>query len=401
MLKTENSDKINHICIFRPEDCTGCTACNQICPKQCISLKEDSEGFVYPKVDESVCVDCGLCKKVCPILNSSQGNEPTKVLALKNKDEVIRKSSSSGGVFFEIAKKFLEEGGIVYGCALDENMVARHIKATSESELHKLKSSKYVQSDMGDTMSEIRTLLSKGKRVLFSGTPCQTAGLVNYIGTKCENLFLVDILCHGVPSPKLFREYIELLERQYDGKVISVNFRNKQRGWKRLYMEIRFDNGKRHYVYSGFDLFEALFLHNISLRPVCYECCFTTTKRHGDITLGDFWGIGKAYPKWDDDKGISVVMLNTEKGREYYEKIASLFIGREEKLELAKAGQRTLYAPTAKNSNRDAFYEMYAKEGCQKALETYTRVPGKLEQAYYAMMRWGLDKIRKILKKGY
>lgn len=390
-----------HICVNRPEKCSGCSACRQICPKQCITLKEDLEGFMYPNVDTNVCINCGLCKKVCPVLNNDQGNEPTKVLALKNKNENIRATSSSGGTFFELARKFLEEGGIVYGCALDENMVARHIKVTSESDLHRLKSSKYVQSDMGDTMREIRTLLSEEKKVMFSGTPCQTAGLVNYIGKKCENLFLVDILCHGVPSPKLFREYLELLEKQYAGKAISVNFRSKQRGWKRLYMEVCFNNGKRHYVYSGYDRYESLFLNNMSLRPSCYECKFTTTKRYGDITLGDFWGIGKRYPEWDDDKGISVVMLNTKKGQEYYQKISSLFVSREEKLELAKAGQRTLYAPTAKNPNRDAFYEILAKDGCQKALENYTRVPGVLEQAYYATMRWGLDIIRKILRKGY
>lgn len=400
-LKKDYGVELKHICINRPEKCSGCSACSQVCPKKCITLKEDLEGFVYPHVDVRVCINCELCKKVCPILNNRQGNEPTKVLALKNKNENIRKTSSSGGTFFELARKFLEEGGIVYGCALDENMVARHIKVTSESELHRIKSSKYVQSDMGDTMSEINTLLSQGEKVLFSGTPCQIAGLFNYVGKRYDNLFLVDILCHGVPSPMLFREYLELLEKQYGGKTVSVNFRNKQRGWKRLYMEVCFDNGKRHYVYSGYDRYESLFLNNMSLRPSCYECKFTTTKRYGDITLGDFWGIGKKYPEWDDDKGISVVMLNTEKGNEYYQKISSMFIAREEKLELVKAGQRTLYASTIKNPNRDAFYEMLVKDGCQRAFESYAREPRKLEQAYYAAMRWGLDIIRKILRKGY
>ena len=149
-------------------------------------------------------------------------------------------------------------------------------------------------------MYEIKKRLVSGQKVLFSGTPCQTAGLHNYLGKDYKELLVVDVLCHGVPSPKLFADYLEYLGRQYDGgKPVSVNFRNKQRGWKRLYMEVCFDNGKRHYVYSGYDRYEGMFLNNLSLRPSCYECKFTKSERYGDITLGDFWGIGKKYPQWD------------------------------------------------------------------------------------------------------
>lgn len=255
---------------------------------------------------------------------------------------------------------------------------------------------------MGNIMSDIKERLLAGQKVLFSGTPCQVAGVYNYLGRDYENLFLVDVLCHGVPSPKLFSDYLEYLRKEYgNGKPVSVNFRNKQRGWKRLYMEVKFDNGKRHYIYSGYDRYEGMFLNNMSLRPSCYECKFTTTKRYGDITLGDFWGIGKKYPQWDDDKGISVVMLNTEKGISCYEQIADKFDARKENLDMAKAGQRTLYAPTKKNPNRDAFYKLYAKKGCKEALERYTNVPSGVVRGYYAMMRVGLDIVRKILRKGY
>lgn len=392
---------VKHIQISRLEKCSGCTACSQICPKNCITMKPDAEGFVYPVLDESICIDCGRCQSVCPVRNHSGGNAPEKVLAEKNRNESIRSSSSSGGVFYELSKKFIQEGGVVYGCALDEAMVARHICVERVEELEKLKSSKYVQSDMGNVLCDVRSRLLAGQRVLFSGTPCQTAGLHNYLGKDYENLLVVDVLCHGVPSPRLFADYLDLLGQQYGGKPVSVNFRNKLRGWKRLYMEVKFDNGKRHYIYSGYDRYESMFLNNMSLRPSCYECKFTKTERYGDITLGDFWGIGRKHPQWDDDRGISLVMLNTPRGTAAYEGIADLFDGKEEDLDTAKAGQRTLYMPTQKNPDRDAFYRSYVENGCREALERYTSVPSAPVRAYYAVMRWGLDIVRKILHRGY
>lgn len=401
-LEKGKEETVKHIQISRPEKCTGCTACSQACPKNCITMRSDGEGFVYPIVDEMRCVECGRCEMVCPVLHHDGGKAPQRVLAEKNKNEKIRSTSSSGGAFYELARDFIKNGGVVYGCALDENMVARHVCAESLAELEKLKNSKYVQSDMGNTMSQVRQRLLAGQQVLFSGTPCQIAGLCNYLGKDYDNLFVVDLLCHGVPSPKLFAEYLDYLKEQYNGsKPISVNFRNKQRGWKRLYMEVKFDNGKRHYIYSGYDRYESMFLNNLSLRPSCYECKFTKIERYGDITLGDFWGIGKKYPQWDDDKGISVVLLNTQKGVATYDRIANLFDGREEKLDTAKAGQRTLYAPTRKHPNRDAFYKLYVEQGCKVALERYTSVPSAPVRAYYAVMRFGLDIVRKILRKGY
>lgn len=400
-IQKQTIETYKYIQIDRPERCCGCTACSQACPMSCITMKQDKEGFSYPAIDHNSCVECGRCKEVCPVLHYDGGNAPSTIFAAKNRNEHVRASSSSGGVFFELASEFIKRGGVVLGCALDENMVARHICVNNENELERLKSSKYVQSDMGQTMSEVKKLLISGKEVMFSGTPCQTAGLRNYLGKDYDNLFVIDVLCHGVPSPKLFADYLNMLSEKYHGKPVSVNFRNKQRGWKRLYMEVCFDNGKRHYMYSGYDRYEGLFLRNISLRPSCYECKFTSTERYGDITLGDFWGIGRKYPEWDDDKGISVLMLNTSKGVEAYSQIRNKFDYREESIETAKAGQRTLYAPTQKNPNRDAFYNMYSNKGCKAALETYTHVPSMPVRAYYVIMRWGLDKVRKVLKRGF
>lgn len=398
----ERKKVVKHIQINRPEKCSGCTTCIHSCPKNCITIHRDEEGFTYPRVDETSCIECGKCKAVCPINCHDAGRNPQKVLAVKNKNEAIRRTSSSGGVFYEIASRFIKTGGVVYGCVLDEKMVARHLCADNIEKLEKMKSSKYVQSDMGNTLCEIKERLITGQRVLFSGTPCQAAGLRNFLGKDYENLFVIDVLCHGVPSPKLFADYLNYLSMQYDdARPIYVNFRNKKRGWKRLYMEVKFDNGKRHYVYSGYDRYESMFLKNLSLRPSCYECKFTKSQRYGDITLGDFWGIGKKYPQWDDDKGISVVMLNTNKGITAYDQIANLFEGREEQLETARAGQRTLYAPTLKNPNRDAFYKMYIEKGCKEALENYTSVPPLAIRVYYAVMRYILDIARKALRKGY
>lgn len=399
-LAPEKLIEAKHIQVNKQEKCSGCTACSQICPKSCISMQENDEGFIYPVVNENFCIGCGVCKTVCPIIYNREGNIPNQVLAEKNKNERIRRTSSSGGVFYELAKNFIENGGVVFGCALDENMIARHVCVRDIYELEKLKSSKYVQSNMGNTMSEIKRYLLSDVKVLFSGTPCQVVGLKNYLGKDYNNLLTIDLLCHGVPSPKLFADYLEYLSLQYGGgKPITVNFRNKEHGWKRLYMDVLFDNGRRHYIYSGYDRYEGLFLNNISLRSSCYECKFAKSERHGDITLGDFWGIGQKYPQWDDDKGISVVMLNTNNGLMAYTQVANLFEGKKQSLDIAKKGQHTLCRPATKNPDRDAFYHMYKEYGCKTALEHYTKVPSVLMCLFYGIIRFCLKYLKRVMRK--
>lgn len=389
------------ILIEQVQDCCGCNACYNVCPKNCIEMRFDKCGFAYPAVKEGACIQCGRCVSVCPIQNKTVGNLPLRVLGTKNEDENIRKTSSSGGTFFELAKQTITDGGIVYGCALNADMVACHIGIEDISGLEKLKSSKYVQSDIGDTYRRAKENLLVGRKVLFSGTPCQIAGLKNYLGKEHENLLLVDVLCHGTPSPKMFADYLEYLSEKYKGKPVSVNFRQKQKGWKRLYFEVVFDNGKRYFTFSGYDRYMAMFLNNISLRPSCYECKFACEERQGDITLGDFWGIGRKYPERDDDKGISLVLINSKKGEQAYSAIIDKFDVFESDIETAKAGQRTLSTPTKKNPKHDEFYRLYAEKGVKDAVEQTVKVPGALKKAYYAVMRWALDVLRKILKKGY
>lgn len=387
--------------IKRAEECCGCNACYNVCPKNVIEMKMNEHGFAYPVINESLCTKCGRCVAVCPLKNKSKDSTPLRVIGAKNKCEDVRQSSSSGGTFFELAKQVILKGGVVYGCALNEDMVAYHVSAEDEEGLKKFKSSKYVQSDVGNVYRQVKENLNNGREVLFSGTPCQVAGLKNYLGKEYNNLLLIDLLCHGVPSPKLFKDYLEMLSKKYKGKPISVNFRQKQKGWKRLYFEVLFDNGKRYYEFSGYDRYMWLFLHNVSLRPACYECKFACEERQGDITLGDFWGIGKKYPELDDDKGISLILLNTKKGEEAFSKIEQNFNIFESDIETAKAGQLTLTRPSKKNDKHEEFFDVYAKKGVKEATETYVKVPSALKKAYYSVMRWGIDLLRKILKKGY
>ena len=383
------------------KDCSGCGACANICPKNCIRMERDEMGFAYPTVDTDVCINCGRCETVCPILNPAKENSPRAVLGAKNRDESVRSTSSSGGTFFELAKATISRGGIVYGCALDENLVARHIGVEAVDGLSALKGSKYVQSDVGTTYREAKKQLIEGREVLYSGTPCQIAGLKNYLGKEYDNLLLVDVLCHGVPSPGVFEDYLGYLADKFGSKPVSVNFRNKEKSWKRLYFEVKFENGKRYFTFCGYDRYMSMFLNNISLRPSCYDCHFTTVNRQGDITLGDFWGIGRKYPERDDDKGISLIIVNTEKGEKAYGEIAERMDAFDSDIDTAKAGQLILYASVKKHTRYDEFFRLYEEKGIKEAVEATVYIPGKIKQKYYMLKRFALDIARKILKKGY
>ena len=383
------------------KNCSGCGACANICPKNCISMQRDEMGFAYPVVDADSCINCGRCEVVCPILNPAKENNPKAVIGAKNRDEAVRSTSSSGGTFFELAKATISRGGIVYGCALDEKLVARHIGVETVEGLSALKGSKYVQSDVGTTYREAKKQLIEGREVLYSGTPCQIAGLKNYLGKEYDNLLLVDVLCHGVPSPGVFEDYLGYLADKFGSKPVSVNFRNKEKSWKRLYFEVKFENGKRYFTFCGYDRYMSMFLNNISLRPSCYDCRFTTVNRQGDITLGDFWGIGRKYPERDDDKGISLIIVNTEKGEKAYGEIAERMDAFDSDIDTAKAGQLILYASVKKHSRYDEFFRLYEEKGIKEAVETTVYIPGKIKQKYYMLKRFALDIARKILKKGY
>lgn len=315
--------------------CCGCEACVQRCPKHCIHLVEDKEGYRYPIVDKATCVSCGLCEKVCPIINENEMQKPIEVLAAKNPDEQQRLAGSSGGVFFEIGRNIINNGGVVFGARFDENWNVIHTYTEDIDGLNAFRGSKYVQSHIGDSYKEAENLLKGGRQVLFSGTPCQIAGLQRFLRKKYDNLLLVDVVCHGVPSSMPWQKFLDeairpknMSSELFRKQITSVSFRCKEKGWLKYHLKVNFSplNGistnSRNSIFSKYhrdtDFFYG-FLRQYFLRPSCYDCKFRCGKSHSDMTLADFWGIWDRTDRWNDDRGISLVMLNTEKGKAIFD----------------------------------------------------------------------------------
>ena len=303
-INSENKAESNkHILIEKKEDCCGCNACVQICPKNCILMKEDEEGFKYPCVDEKGCIECGLCKKVCPIIKSkgqsSNNNVMPKAIGGWYKNDDVRFKSSSGGAFHLFAEYILNNGGVVYGCTLNESLEAVHIGVETMNELHLLYGSKYVQSDIGNVYKNVKEKLESGRKVLFVGTPCQAAGLKSYLQKDYNNLYTCDFICHGVPSPLVFRKYIDYLEHKYGDKVTGFRFRNKDDGWRPTGQQmgtlVEFKSGNvKKFMPAYKDAYMNGFLDDLYLRPSCYNCQFKKLpKNYADVSIADFWGVKK------------------------------------------------------------------------------------------------------------
>lgn len=334
--------------IKEKKDCCGCSACVQKCPKQCISLKEDNEGFLYPVVDKETCIDCGLCEKVCPVLHQGESREPLKVYAANNKDEEIRRQSSSGGIFTLLAEKTIQDGGVVFGVRFDEHWEVIHDYTETIEGLAAFRGSKYVQSRIEDNYRKAEAFLQKGRKVLFSGTPCQIAGLKCFLRKKYEKLLTVEVVCHGVPSPMIWRDYLvyKRAERAAGKNTVSsslnelpvitgISFRDKTNGWKKFGFKICYAASKaaensvsKSYDTISFeltpyseDIFMKGFLKDLYLRPSCYSCFVRQGKSGADISIGDYWGIQRFHPKLDDDKGTELILINTENGYNCYDKI--------------------------------------------------------------------------------
>lgn len=316
--------------------CCGCAACVQICPKKCISLTEDTEGFLYPRVDKTKCIDCGLCETVCPFLSESAEREPKAVYAVKNPNDDIRQKSSSGGVFTLLAEKVINDGGVVFGVRFDEKWEVEFAYSETIDGLSAFRGSKYIQARVGNAFIDAEQFLKAGRKVLFSGTPCQVKGLLQYLRKDYENLLTVDFVCHGVPSPKVWRLYlkeeVERIARQGDdGKntvlsskvmpnIKGINFRDKSSGWKKFSFALQLTEalaeGEQNSVLHTNKFYEnpfmQAFLSDLILRPSCYMCPAKSGKSGSDITIGDFWGIEHIKPEIDDDKGLSLVMVHNE-----------------------------------------------------------------------------------------
>lgn len=356
--------------------CTGCTTCAERCPQKCICMKPNDEGFLYPEIDKTACVECGLCEKDCPVLHKPmRSHDKTVAYSAYSKDIDNRLSSSSGGIFSLLANEVLDDGGIVYGAAFDDCFNVHHIGVETKDELGKLRGSKYVQSNLDNVFYNVKIALDSGRKVLFSGVICQIAGLKAYLKCEYPNLFTVDVLCHGVPSPKLWRKYINYLEGIYGASVRRLSFRSKKYGWKTYSLSFAFSNNKEYTRIYNKDPYMQMYLQNICLRPSCYECRFNEIDRLSDITLGDCWGIGKTMPDMDDDRGTSVVLIHSENGKDYFDKIKQHLIIQESEVDNVlppNFGGRQAVKP---HKNRTEFFARLAKGESFEKLHSLVVLP--------------------------
>lgn len=301
--------------ILDKSKCCGCAACIQRCPKQCITLNIDNEGFSYPVVDAALCIDCGLCEKVCPFLNPYDKREPQRTFAAYNTQEDVRMQSSSGGIFSLLAENVFNEGGVVFGARFDENWQVVIDYTESKEGLAAFRGSKYVQAKTGDTFRQCETFLKAGRKVLYTGTPCQVAGLKHFLQKDYVNLLTVDFVCHGVPSPKVWSLYLDEVVGLMNLKGVSM--RDKRKGWKNFHFTVAYDSNNGGATLSsphGKNDYMRAFLHDMILRPSCHNCQAKECRSNSDITIGDYWGINDVRPAMNDDKGIGLVLVHTCKG---------------------------------------------------------------------------------------
>ncbi len=377
--------------------CTGCNTCAAACPTNCIQMKLNSEGFLYPVVDLALCSNCGKCVKTCPVINDGHTDSKKLVYAAYNSDEEEIMRSSSGAVFPLFASKILERGGVVYGAALDDELNVKHIGIEEKSGLDALRFSKYVQSDVKGVYQEIKDHLDRGRTVLFSGTPCQNEGLRAFIGKDDANLLLVDFVCHGVPSPGLWKQWISETEADLDEKIIGVNFRDKEGGDARHYnITYKTENGAvRRSVQS--DPYMISFQQNLSLRLSCHECPFKGWKRVSDITIADFWGIDRIAPHAKHEMGTSMLLTHTEKGVKLLDETkTAMHIEQVSETEIEQVNQAA-WRSVHMNPYRRAFFARVRYEKIEKAATELYAKPKKASvlQRVIRKIRRELVKIRK------
>ena len=349
--------------------CCGCTACVSVCPQGCITMKRDAEGFLYPAVDAGRCVGCGACEAVCPCRNRRADPPVPAALAVRAKDGILRRFSSSGGVFSLLSTDVLNRGGAVCGAVFDDTFRVRHVIAWDEAGVEAMRGAKYVQSDLGDVFRQIRELVDGGTPVLFSGTPCQTDGLGRYLGPDADKVLRVAVVCHGVPSPKVWEKNLREL-----GAVTDVRLRDKRQSWKR-YATNYFVDGRELLRPVMDDPYMKGFLRDLYLRPSCTDCP-AKTGGYADLTLGDFWGIEKVKPEMDDDKGVSLVLVQTERGRDALAAIAGRADSKAVPFAQAVRYNPAVTASAHAHPQRDAAMKRLETEPLAAVVADYTRQSG-------------------------
>ena len=372
--------------------CCGCTACMSACPAQCIVMRRDREGFDYPFVNSpDLCISCGKCEKVCPVLNPAEAAEPLEARAVRSEQYVT--GSSSGGVFTALAEQIIADGGVVIGAVLNDDMTVGHAEAYDMPGVEKMRGSKYVQSDLYASYEDVRYWLSEGRKVMFSGTPCQVAGLHKYLGKPYDDLFTVDVLCHGVPSPGLWEKYVKALEKKHGARMEYVRFKDKTASW-------------RHYAFTTSlgscpymdDPYMALFVQDMSLRPSCYKCAARGGRSGSDLTLSDLWSAQHCAPEMSDDRGVSGVYVNSEKGRALMGRLNGIE-SRQVDLELSRMDNGGFHDPVAVPEKREEFFHgMHSAEDLIKYMKSYVVRKPLWKRAYRAVRAFLSACKKKILK---
>ena len=368
------------------ENCCGCTACQHICPQRAIAMLTDDHGFKYPSLDEELCNHCGRCKRVCAFqtgYDTSDNLARPDAYAVKHKDIDVRMKSRSGGMFTAVSEYILDNDGVVYGVGYKNHFVVCHKRAVTVEERNEFRGSKYVQSELGDIFFQVKNDLLNNKMVLFSGTPCQTAGLNSYLKQMKINkdkLILCDLVCHGTPSPDIWKDYITFIEKKYDGVVTDVDFRNKSLfGWSAHRESFNINKS----IVSE-EIFTKLFYRHFILRPSCFQCIYTNMLRPSDITLADYWGIDEMNPAFNDDKGVSLILINTEKGKLLFEQVNN----RLDSIDCTNHSfiHPNLKKPTEYPKEYDQFWRDYLSKGFRYITVKYMETNMK-------------DKVIKIVKK--
>jgi coenzyme F420-reducing hydrogenase beta subunit len=352
--------------------CCGCTACSLVCPKNAITMQEDEEGFLYPLTNEELCTNCGICRKVCAFTKKIEKAGTPAIYAVRHNDMEVLEKSSSGGVFTAISDVILNQGGVVYGASFDENYFVYHLRAANIETRNQLRGSKYVQSRLDDTYQKVKEDLDSGNVVLFSGTPCQNAGLASYLefrGADTSNLLQCDLVCHGVPSPKLWIQYVQYLEDRFNGKITEFSFKDKRDNWKsmdsRVFVGDKDISSMCNKKLSFFRFYSTLY----PVRPSCFKCPYTNLSRPSDLTIADFWNLEKSKPDFDDSTGVSLVLVNSEKGEKLFEKIKSTIYFEESNIN--ECWQPHLEYPNSEPSRRKIFWREYKEKGFEYVIKKY------------------------------
>ena len=390
--------------INKKQECCGCTACVNACPVNCISMQPDEEGFLYPDFDAEKCIDCNKCDKVCPIKNNLNNTSKIEAICARAKDLEIVKDSTSGGFFTPLAQYVLGQNGAVVGAECNESNSIEHIFVNDDKDLAKLRGSKYVQSNLKNVFEEVKKSLESNLTVCFSGTPCQVSGLLSYLDKDYDNLITVDMICKGVPSPKLWKKYVDYQEKRYNSKIKKVYFRKKTYGYHSGTMELVFENDKKYRGSGRVDYYLKSFYKDISSRPSCYDCSFKTDKHPSDFTIFESWHASTVVPGLKDDNlGYTSVLINTDKGRNLFSKIKDRYewysIDKEQAIELDGIMVRNNSTPHPK---REEYYKDLDNEELDEHIARYIPISKKdyfIERSKTILYKTNILPILKRIKR--